>query len=43
MLPAEHEELSGFLASVQTVSVVVVNLVYDQDLEEVPEACLKFQ
>ncbi|XP_022286614.2 protoporphyrinogen oxidase-like [Crassostrea virginica] len=37
MLPAEHEELSGFLASVQTVSVVVVNLVYDQDLEEVPE------
>lgn len=38
VLPAQHQELGGFLSSIPTVSVVVVNLVYDQDLEEVPQA-----
>ncbi|XP_062622274.1 protoporphyrinogen oxidase-like [Saccostrea cucullata] len=37
MLPAKHEELSDFLSRIPTVSVVVVNMVYDQDLEEVPQ------
>lgn len=37
ILPAQHQELGGFLSSIPTVSVVVVNLVYDQDLEEVPQ------
>lgn len=37
VLPAQHQELGGFLSSIPTVSVVVVNLVYDQDLEEVPQ------
>lgn len=45
ILPAQHQELGGFLSSIPTVSVVVVNLVYDQDLEEVPQArseCITF-
>lgn len=37
ILPAQHQELAGFLNSIPTVSVVVVNLVYDQNLEEVPQ------
>ncbi|XP_048746743.2 protoporphyrinogen oxidase-like [Ostrea edulis] len=37
MLPAEHEELSDFLCRIPAVSVIVVNVVYDQDLEEVPQ------
>lgn len=39
MLPAEHEELSDFLCRIPAVSVIVVNVVYDQDLEEVPQVC----